>query len=97
MIRNICAHHSRLWNRDLNIVPMKLGFSKAKIWISNPNTAQRSKMYYFVCMINYLLQTANPKSGFKNRLMMLLEEYQHVANSGLMGFPDNWKDEKLWK
>ncbi len=32
-VRNICAHHARLWNRDMNIVPMKLGFSKTNVWI----------------------------------------------------------------
>ncbi|HPL94637.1 MAG TPA: Abi family protein [Paludibacteraceae bacterium] len=96
-VRNICAHHARLWNRDMNIVPMKLGFSKTKVWISNPDTVQRSKMYYFVCMINYLLQTANPSSSFKARLIALLDEYKHVVNTGYMGFPENWKEENIWK
>ena len=44
-IRNICAHHARLWNRDMNIVPEKLLFSISLVWISNPDTAQRSKIY----------------------------------------------------
>lgn len=96
-VRNICAHHARLWNRDMNIVPMKLSFSKSKIWISNPDTVQRSKMYYFVCMVNYLLQKANPHSNFKTRLIDLLDEYKHVVNTGFMGFPENWKEEIIWK
>lgn len=96
-IRNICAHHARLWNRDMNIVPMKLGFSKSKVWISNPDTVQRAKLYYFLCMVNYLLQSANPNSGFKNRLLSLLEEYKEVVNTGFMGFPVNWQNESIWK
>lgn len=96
-VRNICAHHARLWNRDMNIVPMKLGFSKTNVWISNPDTVQRSKIYYFVCMVNYLLQTANPHSNFKTRLRTLLDEYTHVVNTGFMGFPENWKEETIWK
>ena len=96
-VRNICAHHARLWNRDFNIVPAKLDFSKDKIWVSNPATIQRSKLYYFVCMVNYLLQTANPRSNFKNSLIALIEEYKHVVNTGYMGFPANWKDERIWK
>lgn len=95
-IRNICAHHARLWNRDMNIVPEKLLFSKSLVWISNPDTAQRSKIYYFFCMLNYLLQTANPTSTFKQRLTELLEEYKHVASLSAMGFPEHWKDEKIW-
>lgn len=96
-VRNISAHHARLWNRDFNIVPMKLKFSKTKKWVSNPETVQRAKFYYFACMINYLLQTANPTSSFKTRLIALFDEYKHVVNIGYMGFPNNWKEENLWK
>ena len=96
-VRNICAHHSRLWNRDLNIVPEKLSFSKRLVWISNPDTAKRSKTYYFFCMINYLLQMANPTSQFKNKLKELLEEYTNVISLDSMGFPQDWEEEKMWE
>lgn len=96
-VRNICAHHSRLWNRDLNIVPEKLSFSKRLVWISNPDTAKRSKTYYFFCMINYMLQVANPTSQFKSKLKELLEEYQNVISLDSMGFPQGWEDEKIWE
>lgn len=95
-IRNICAHHSRLWNRDMNIVPEKLSFSKRLIWISNSDTVKRSKIYYFFCMLNYLLQTANPTSSFKKYLIELLEEYKDVVSLNAMGFPDNWRHERIW-
>lgn len=96
-VRNICAHHSRLWNRDLNIVPEKLSFSKRLVWISNPDTAKRSKTYYFFCMINYMLQVANPTSQFKSKLKELLEEYKNVISLDSMGFPQGWKEEKMWE
>ena len=96
-VRNICAHHSRLWNRDLNIVPEKLSFSKRLVWISNPDTAKRSKNYYFFCMINYMLQVANPTSQFKSKLKELLEEYKNVISLDSMGFPQGWKEEKMWE
>ncbi|MBR5847552.1 MAG: Abi family protein [Bacteroidaceae bacterium] len=96
-LRNLCAHHARVWNRDMNIIPEKLLFSKSLDWISNPDTVQRSKAYYFFCMLNYLLQTANPTSPFKQRLIDLLEEYRDVVSLNAMGFPNNWKDEKIWE
>ena len=96
-VRNICAHHSRLWNRDLNIVPEKLSSSKRLVWISNPDTAKRSKTYYFFCMINYMLQVANPTSQFKSKLKELLEEYKNVISLDSMGFPQGWKEEKMWE
>ncbi len=96
-VRNICAHHSRLWNRDLNIVPEKLSFSKHLVWISNPDTSKRSRNYYFFCMINYMLQVANPRSQFKTKLKELLEEYKNVISLDSMGFPKDWEEEKMWE
>lgn len=96
-VRNICAHHARLWNRDLNIVPERLSFSKRLDWISNPETAKRSKIYYFLCMLNYMLQTANPTSPFKNRLKGLLNEYEDIVSLSSMGFPAGWTHEKMWE
>ena len=43
-----------------------------------------------------LLQTANPTSPFKQRLIDLLEEYRDVVSLNAMGFPKNWKGEKIW-
>ena len=94
-VRNICAHHSRLWNRDFNIVPERLDFSKTKVWISDPETAKRSKLYYFLCMVNYFLQTINPRSSFTSRLKELLKQYP-VAKISAMGFPQNWEKEAIW-
>ena len=96
-VRNICAHHARLWNRDLNIVPERLSFSKRLEWISSPETAKRSKVYYFLCMLNYMLQTANPTSPFKGRLKDLLKEYEGIVSLNAMGFPKDWDDEKIWE
>ena len=95
-IRNICAHHARLWNRNMNIVPEKLAFSKSLDWVSSPDTVKRSKLYYFLCMLNYMLQTANPTSTFKHRIKDLLTEYQEVASLNAMGFQPDWMNEKMW-
>jgi len=95
-VRNLCAHHSRLWNRSMSIVPAKLGFSKKLKWITNPETVQRSKLYYIMCIIEYFLQTVNPTSGFKKRLYDLLGEYSDL-DCGYMGFPKGWETERLWE
>jgi len=95
-VRNLCAHHSRLWNRSMSIVPAKLGFSNKLKWITNPDTVQRSKLYYTLCIICFLLQTVNPTSNFKKRLYGLLNEYPDI-DCGYMGFPQNWETENLWK
>lgn len=81
----------------MNIVPERLSFSKSLQWISNPDTVQRSKIYYFLCMLNYMLQTANPMSSFKDRLKKILKEYGRVVSFNAMGFPVAWEEEKMWR
>lgn len=80
----------------MNIVPEKLDFSKRLDWIDSPDMVKRSKLYYFLCMLNYMLQTANPTSAFKQRLRDLLTEYQDVASLNAMGFQSDWMNEKIW-
>ncbi len=93
-LRNICAHHSRLWNRTMSIRPQ---FPKktSKQWI-NMNNIQNHKTYFMLSMIQYLLQTVNPKSTFSSRLKTLLLKYDNV-DVRAMNFPDNWENEPLWK
>lgn len=99
-IRNLCAHHSRLWNRDMDIIP-KLYFYKDNNlnWMKdeNLNKLNRNKLYYSLCVLNFFLQTANPTSTFNNRLIDLINDYKDVVGLSYMGFPDNWKEESLWK
>lgn len=96
-IRNVCAHHARLWNRDFHIEPAILRFSRNKIWLSSPSAYNRKKLYYFLCMLNYLLQTINPTSHFTTRLKRLLHQYRHVIYLDAMDFPPDWQKEPMWK
>jgi abortive infection bacteriophage resistance protein len=48
-------------------------------------------------MLDYLLQTANPTSSFKERLKTLLDEYKNVVSLPAMGFSEGWENEKMWK
>ncbi|MGP1393400.1 MAG: Abi family protein [Candidatus Cryptobacteroides sp.] len=97
-IRNICAHHARLWNITLDITPSKYYNSSSLIWLSNDeiDKVQSSKLYYLLCVILYLLQTINPRSKFKQHFYDLLDEYK-IVNVGYMGFPEGWKEHPLWE
>lgn len=95
-LRNICAHHSRLWNLKLQVPPSKLQLSKTLNWITSPEKAQRTKMYYSLCVIIYFLQTINPNSKFVKHFIDLCSKFPDV-NIGYMGFPENWMKEKIWQ
>jgi len=94
VIRNICAHHGRLWNRELP-ASMKLPKITNGNWISNTNFPQ-GKMYLALSSILYLLNTIIPRNHFKEKLKTLITKYPDIPLRQ-MGFPDNWENEQLWK
>ena len=93
-LRNVCAHHTRLWNRAMSIRP-QFPRNPHKQWLANANI-NNNRTYFILSMISYLLQTVNPKNTFKNRFVSLLKEYPNVDVRS-MGFPANWENENLWK
>lgn len=101
-VRNICAHHARMWNIILTINPTWPN-STNKSWVNrweniSGNDATNDKVlkiYAVFCMITYIHSQINPYSTFKDRLRSLLNDYDDI-DLKFMGFPDNWKDEALW-
>ena len=95
VVRNICAHHSRLWNRNLPAPPKLL--TKAPLpWLSDPKNVDIHSFYaVFVCLY-YLLQTISPNNQFKNRFIDLLKKYPNI-DIAAMGFPADWDDDPIWK
>lgn len=91
-VRNICAHHSRLWNKTLRIRPL-FPRKTGKTFISTP--VRSDKLYYVLCIIQYLLLIVNPSTTFSARLKALLAEFPDVDPSA-MGFPANWELEHIW-
>lgn len=92
-LRNMCAHHSRLWNNNLNISP-NVPKNTRKSWLNNQEVAN-NRTYYIMSIILYLLQTVNSKNTFVKRFKELLTEYPNI-DVAAMGFPANWEKETLW-
>lgn len=98
-VRNICAHHARLWNITLDITPMKyINKNPKMVWLDadEVSVVSTTKIYYTLCYILYLLQTINPKTKFRKHFKDLLAEYK-VVNVKYMGFPEGWENKPLWK
>lgn len=100
-VRNICAHHSRLWNRDLAIEPEKL-LKPVGNWVSKP-FENNKRMFYFICVLKYLITRANPGNSLKDKLQNLFKKYPTVPIQ-YIGIPSDgkgnsldWKNEPIWK
>ena len=100
-VRNICAHHSRLWNRDLAIEPEKLLKPKGN-WIGG-SFQNNKRVFYFVCVLRYMLMRANPSNNMKQKVENLFNKYPTIPIKYL-GIPSDgkgnlldWQNEPLWK
>lgn len=93
-IRNICAHHGRLWNRVLTKSPTLPKSPLIQPWLKNTNVAS-NKIYISLCCMLYILQQISPNHTIKQRLKNLLITYADIK-SAQMGFPNDWQEEALW-
>jgi abortive infection bacteriophage resistance protein len=93
-IRNVCAHHARLWNKLLQIQPL-FPRRTQHTWLVNRNV-QNNHMYYILSIVLYFLNTVNPEHTFRQKLSDLLLKYSNV-DSRAMGFPVRWQTEPLWQ
>jgi abortive infection bacteriophage resistance protein len=94
-IRNYCAHHSRLWNKNLPGTP-KLMSNPPNKWINDvPKPHEFQNLYIHMCCMKYLLNTIQPNNDFTNRLRQLLVTYSNVDPNAL-GLKKDWDVEPLW-
>lgn len=93
-IRNLTAHHCRLWNRRV-VVSMRIPMSPKDI-VPQFNTKADRNIYNTIVMLAYLLKLISPGTSWPVRMVKLIEEYV-PDNTAPMGFPDNWRELQLWK
>lgn len=93
-VRNICAHHGRLWNRALAKIPALPAYKARPEWYQPHFTA--SKTYAALTICNYLLTIVTMNnSTWGKRLATLLTEHPRVVPAD-MGFPVKWLESPLW-
>lgn len=95
-IRNICAHHARLWNRELGIRP-ELPKTVNFLWPQHlQNPGQHARMFTVLCILNLLMRRVSPHTSWDKRLHELLGEFAEI-NLTAMGFPPGWQKDPFWQ
>ncbi len=89
-IRNTCAHHSRIWNRELSIRPKIPGNRKVLRNINN------KRIYCAIAILHYSFRKLNIDFNIKGKISKLFELHPSV-NIHAMGFDTNWRESALWK
>ena len=96
-IRNICAHHERLWDREFITriaAPKRLGGFKDSPGFFN--RADNGRLYNALVMVAYLTGVIQGGAGWAEGLKTLMNRYPRIPQ-GRMGFPADWQRLDIWR
>lgn len=97
-VRNIAAHHDRLWNRAMVFQPNIKGMKD-----KNLGRLNKKKVFIYFCLIKRLLDVICPNSDWGDRFLHTLHEFPKVQNNAInlqqMGIPADFplQQWQLWQ
>jgi abortive infection bacteriophage resistance protein len=89
-IRNVSAHHSRLWNINvLELSPVPADWSPG---------LNRARPFFYFCLMQHLLRVICPRSSWGQRFAHLLhKEFPAAFTLGEFGVVPGWEEWPLWQ
>jgi len=94
-VRNICAHHSRLWNRELGNKPMIPRVEDYPEW-HVPAKIPNDRIFGILTICKHCLNRIAPQSHWPDRLHTLLAAYPDIPLAS-MGFLEKWEESPMWR
>jgi abortive infection bacteriophage resistance protein len=97
-VRNLCAHHCRLWDRVWSIKPK---LPRGQVW-KPPHLASNNRLFATLLILNVLIGRCSTITAFpaqwRSRVEALIDQSPAVPNTAqLMGLTATWKTHPLWK
>lgn len=97
-VRNICAHHSRLWNRRLTLQLPYVKRLQHLLQIETVSGQQQPSrhLYNYVIVLVHIMDNINHGSSWKTRIrdhILTATPSQQIA----MGFPHDWSEMQIFK
>lgn len=96
-IRNTCAHHARLWNKNITVqLAAPNGIPELAHLTS---TKARSRIYGTLAVLAFLTERIHPGNGWRiETLQFVRENIDDLGMSlNLLGFPDGWETLDIWQ
>ena len=89
LLRNIAAHHGRLWNRKLVITPSFKGTENLSLlqrWMKDEES--KTIIAASIAILDHLVSVIQPDSEWSNRMINFLKDFPDVPNISVadMGF-----------
>lgn len=101
VIRNICAHHSRLWNKILGVkfeVPRKVDLFRSISKTDNEDKTRflNDQVFFSLSVIAFILDSIGEELDFRDKILHLVASHTDIDLQA-MGFPEKWDELDLWK
>lgn len=96
-IRNICAHHGRLWNRGF-LIPPRLAHKPTELreTLDQSATQAPAKLYNGACLVAHVIKTVAPESTWLRDLANHIDTHPE-GDLASMGFPADWRSRPMWQ
>lgn len=91
-LRNCCAHHARLWNREFGTKPK---IPRDPAW-HEPVQVRNDRLFGLLTVLSFLLETVAPNTSWRERLLNLLRTLPE-DDLRRMGFADGWEQCPMWR
>ncbi len=93
-IRNLCAHHNRVWNRELAVRPENV---KDPLW-NPPRTPRNDRIFYILLILRHMLDAIDHNHDWVERCnALLLPISKNDSHRLSMGMPADWQTHPLWR
>ena len=95
-LRNIVAHHSRLWSRNMVKRPSE-PLNPQHTWLSRQLADIEAKRpFYIITAMLYLCDAVDSNNSLRKDICHLLKKFRHLPIQR-MGFFDGWQQEPIWQ
>ena len=94
-VRNVCAHHGRLWNRRLvrKFPKIKKFASDLRIEGQTPD----ARIYNVLVVMAWMLRAEAGDTSWPSRAANLMTDKRTLGELETMGFPADWRTRPVWR
>lgn len=100
-VRNLCAHHSRLWNNNMTrqLSPSGLTSVYALRHLAEPPSSQLTRVFGALCVLGHLVLVLDENADWAVRVRdLIVTDLPPCGRSSReMGFPEGWESLPLWR
>lgn len=91
-VRNLCAHHARVWNKEFTLTPQAP--RNKPVGLRGEWVTESRRLFNTLLLMDHLISIIAPDQKFAWKIRSLLESHKIAPRA--MGFPAGWDSNARW-